>query len=126
MSFERSSVLLGHIAHAIQAIESFTTGMDFEDFRADPKTVAAVERMPLTISGAAKRMGPDVEMLCPGQKWHQIRGMGNWLRHQGRRLARSCPQENLGVTKTRVKLDRPPSMPLSAWIRFHGITAPRA
>ena len=79
-------MLLGHIAQAIQAIESFTAGMDFEDFRADPKTVAAVERMLLTISEAAKRMGPGVESLCPGQPWHKIRGMGNWLRHQYDRI----------------------------------------
>ena len=82
MSFERLSEFLGHIAHAVQAIESFTDGMKFEEFRADPKTVAAVERMLLTISEAAKRMGPGVETVCPGQPWHKIRGMGNWLRHQ--------------------------------------------
>jgi len=48
--------------------------MDFEDFRADPKTVAAVERMPLTISEAAKRLGSAAETLCPGQPWNKIRG----------------------------------------------------
>ena len=86
MSFERSSVLLGHIAEAVQAIESFTYGMNFQDFSADPKTVAAVERMLLTISEAAKRMGPAAETLCPGQPWHKIRGAGNWLRHQYDRI----------------------------------------
>jgi hypothetical protein len=32
------------ILDAIEAIESFTEGMNFEAFRTDPKTVAAVER----------------------------------------------------------------------------------
>ena len=56
--------------------------MDFEKFRDDRKAIAAVERMLLTISEPGKRLGPEVEMLCPGQPWHKIRGMGNWLRHQ--------------------------------------------
>lgn len=50
--------------------------MNFEDFRANLKTVAAVERMLLTISEAAKRLGPAAETLCPGQPWHKIRGTG--------------------------------------------------
>lgn len=82
MSFERSSIFVGHIAQAVQAIESFTAAMDFEKFRDDRKAVAAVERMLLTISEAAKRMRPEVEILCPGQPWHKIRGMRNWLRQQ--------------------------------------------
>ncbi len=86
MSFERSSILLGHIAQAVQAIESFTNGMDFEDFRADPKTVGAVERILLTISEAAKSLGPAAETLCPGQPRNKIRGTGNGLRHQYDRI----------------------------------------
>jgi uncharacterized protein with HEPN domain len=60
--------------------------MAFEDFRGDPKTVAAVERMLLTISEAAIRLGPETQTLCPGQPWHKIRGVGNWLRHQYDRI----------------------------------------
>ena len=60
--------------------------MNFEDFRTDPKTIAAVERMLLTISEAAKRLGPEGDTLCPGQPWHKIRGVGNWLRHQYDRI----------------------------------------
>jgi uncharacterized protein with HEPN domain len=48
--------------------------------------VAAVERKLLTISEAAKRLGPLAETLCPGQPWHKIRGTGNWLRHQYDRI----------------------------------------
>jgi uncharacterized protein with HEPN domain len=35
---------LTDIADAIDLAEEFTFGMDFEAFRADPKTIAAVER----------------------------------------------------------------------------------
>jgi uncharacterized protein with HEPN domain len=46
------------------------------------KTVAAVERKLLLISEAAIRLGEDAERLCPGLPWHDIRGIGNWLRHR--------------------------------------------
>ena len=63
-------------------IERFTLGMDLETFRADPKTVAAVERKLLLISEAATRLGDQADILCPGPPWRNIRGIGNWLRHQ--------------------------------------------
>ena len=63
-------------------IEEFTAGIDFESFREDPKTVAAVERKLQMISEAAIRLGEDAELLVPGLPWRNIRGLGNWLRHQ--------------------------------------------
>jgi uncharacterized protein with HEPN domain len=56
--------------------------MDLEAFRADSKTVAAVERKLLVISEAAIRLGEHAQTLCPGLPWNNIRGIGNWLRHQ--------------------------------------------
>jgi uncharacterized protein with HEPN domain len=67
---------------AIDMIERFTLDMDFEAFREDPKTVAAVERKLQLISEAATRLGDQAEALCPGLPWRNIRGIGNWLRHQ--------------------------------------------
>jgi len=63
-------------------IERFTLGMDLDTFRTDPKTVAAVERKLLLISEAATRLGDRADILCPGLPWRNIRGIGNWLRHQ--------------------------------------------
>jgi uncharacterized protein with HEPN domain len=34
------------------------------------------------ISEAAIRLGDQAEVLCPGLPWRNIRGIGNWLRHQ--------------------------------------------
>ena len=48
----------------------------------DPKTIAAVERKLLIVSEAAIRLGKDAEVRCPGLPWGEIRGIGNWLRHQ--------------------------------------------
>ncbi|HUA82831.1 MAG TPA: HepT-like ribonuclease domain-containing protein [Bryobacteraceae bacterium] len=70
------------IADAIAAIKRFTLGMDAGTFRADSKTVAAVERKLQVISEAATRLGDQAEALCPGLPWRDIRGIGNWLRHQ--------------------------------------------
>jgi uncharacterized protein with HEPN domain len=60
--------------------------MDFESFRQDPKTMAAVERKLLVISEAAVQLGEQLSALCPDQPWHKIRGTGNWLRHQYERV----------------------------------------
>ena len=77
---------LRDIAGAIEMIERFTAGMDFEAFREDPKTISAVERKLLVISEAAIRLGSDAEELIPGPSWRDIRGLGNWLRHQYDRI----------------------------------------
>jgi uncharacterized protein with HEPN domain len=63
-------------------IVQFVNGMDLDAFREDTKTVAAVERKLLLISEAAVRLGEEAERLCPGLPWRNIRGIGNWLRHQ--------------------------------------------
>ena len=34
------------------------------------------------ISEAAIRLGEEVERFCPGPEWRELRGLGNWLRHQ--------------------------------------------
>jgi uncharacterized protein with HEPN domain len=71
---------------AIDMIDAFTSGMDFDAFREDPKTVAAVERKLLVISEAAVRLGERALALCPDQPWHKIRATGNWLRHAYERI----------------------------------------
>jgi uncharacterized protein with HEPN domain len=43
--------------------------MDFESFREDPKTIAAVERKLQVISEAAIRMGNEAEALLPDIAW---------------------------------------------------------
>ncbi|WP_420238749.1 DUF86 domain-containing protein [Telmatobacter bradus] len=67
---------------SIGLIESFIDGMQLEDFRFDAKTQAAVERKMQIISEAAIRLRDRADELCPGLPWRDIRGMGNWLRHQ--------------------------------------------
>lgn len=56
--------------------------MDIDAFGEDEKTVSAVERELQKISEAAIRLGDEAETICPGPPWRDIRGIGNWLRHQ--------------------------------------------
>ena len=56
MPFRDLRSWLYDIAEAIEDIEDFTLGMDFESFKGDPKTVAAVERKIARIGEAAVRL----------------------------------------------------------------------
>jgi uncharacterized protein with HEPN domain len=82
LPFRDPILSLRDILEGIQLIEEFTAGMDLKSFGDDARTVAAVERKLQKISEAATRLGQDAEKLCPAQPWRNIRGMGNWLRHQ--------------------------------------------
>jgi uncharacterized protein with HEPN domain len=82
LPFSEARLSLADILDAIVAIEQFTQDMDLDSFRDDPKTIAAVERKLQVISEAAVRLGEHAEALCPGLPWGDIRGIGNWLRHQ--------------------------------------------
>jgi uncharacterized protein with HEPN domain len=77
---------LQDILEATALIERFTAGMSFDQFRSDLKTVAAVERKLQLISEAAVRLGDNADTICPGPPWRNIRGLGNWLRHQYDRI----------------------------------------
>jgi uncharacterized protein with HEPN domain len=82
LPFESSPALLQDILESINLIEQFTSGMNLDTFRADQKTISAVERKLQIISEAAIRLGPYAEEYCPGLPWRDIRGIGNWLRHE--------------------------------------------
>jgi uncharacterized protein with HEPN domain len=84
LPFSEPSLSLADIRDAIAAIEEFTKDLDFDTFRTDPKAIAAVERKLQVISEAAVRLDEGPEAICPGLPWHNIRGIGNWLRHHDR------------------------------------------
>ena len=87
MSFRPSpQTWFGDIVDAIEMIEQFTSGMDFEAFRSNPMAVAAIERKLQIISEAAIRLGDEAERRCPDVPWRDIRGIGNQLRHAYERI----------------------------------------
>lgn len=89
MPFSNSKSYLKDILESVEYIEAFTAGMSCEVFEQDAKTIAAVERKLQVLSEAAIRLGDDAEILCPGLPWHNIRGIGNWLRHAYHRVDRT-------------------------------------
>ena len=82
MPFEDAVSQLNDILASVESIQRFVSGMDLDTFRWDEKTQAAVERKLQIISEAATRLGNQAVELCPQIPWRDIRGMGNWLRHQ--------------------------------------------
>jgi uncharacterized protein with HEPN domain len=90
----------GDILEAIELIEQFTFGLDFESFRENPMVIAAVERKLQIVSEAAVRLGERAERLCPDQRWSEIRGFGNHLRHAYDKVA-------LDIIRGAVTLDMP-------------------
>lgn len=101
MSSKTPAIALRDIIEAIGWIETFTADMDFETFREDHRTIAAVERKLLVISEAAIRLGDEAPILCPDQPWPSIRGTGNWLRH-------SCDRIDIETIWRTVTNDLPP------------------
>jgi uncharacterized protein with HEPN domain len=73
---------LADIIKNIDAITSYTQGMNREQFLSDSKTYDATERCLARISEAASKLGLLAEELAPDQPWNDIRGLGNWLRHE--------------------------------------------
>lgn len=71
----------GEIIDNIDAIAEYTQGMAEEDFFANRLVYDASERCLSRISEAAVKLGLLAEELAPDQPWSEIRGIGNWLRH---------------------------------------------
>jgi|HubBroStandDraft_1064217.scaffolds.fasta_scaffold00238_28 uncharacterized protein with HEPN domain len=83
MPSDRAAQWLADIVDAIDEITGYVRGIsDLTAFEADRRTCRAVERCIEIVCEAARRLGPEVEAVCPDQPWVQIRGMGNRLRHE--------------------------------------------
>lgn len=73
---------LEHILEAIQDIERFIAGMTYEEFLADRKTRAAVERCIEIVSEASRRVPEAMKADHAQIPWSKIAGVGNILRHE--------------------------------------------
>jgi uncharacterized protein with HEPN domain len=69
------------ILDAIGEIEAFTRGMDFEGFKADTKTMKAVELNLIVIGEAAAGIPDGLEERHPQIPWSLMRAMRNRLVH---------------------------------------------
>ena len=76
-----------HVDHLEDILESadkamtFTTGMSYEDFAEDDKTVFAVIRALEVIGEATKRLPDDLRTRHPQIPWHSMAGMRDKLIH---------------------------------------------
>lgn len=66
---------------AIERIESFVAGMDYESFVADDKTLSAVVRKLEIIGEAVKQLPESFTSIYPVIPWKQIAGMRDKLIH---------------------------------------------
>jgi uncharacterized protein with HEPN domain len=70
------------ILEAVAKIERYVTGLSFEQFQADQKTVDAVVRNLEVIGEAVRHLSTDQEGLPAGVPWTDIAGMRNILIHE--------------------------------------------
>jgi uncharacterized protein with HEPN domain len=73
---------LNDIKTSISEIQEFTTGMTFEEFSFDRKTIHAVVRCFEIIGEAVKNLPGEVKAKCPEIAWREIAGMRDKMIHE--------------------------------------------
>ena len=74
-------LLLEDMLESSLKINRYTTGMSYNDFIGDDKTVDAVVRNFEIIGEAANRIDPDFRSTNPEIEWKRIRGFRNRIVH---------------------------------------------
>jgi len=105
MRYREWKLRLEDILEAIATIDRYATGMDYEAFRADSKTVDAVVRN-LEIIGEAARHVPDaIRKRYSDVPWARMRDMRNVLIHEYSGVS-------VSIVWQTVRDDLPPLVPL--------------
>ena len=80
---ERVREWIGHIIENADKALSYVARLRYETWLADSLRVDAVERCLMRITEAAIRIGDErMSQIAPDLVFHQVRGLGNMLRHQ--------------------------------------------
>lgn len=75
------SLYLKDILKAIESIEGFAVGLDYDSFVADDKTMSAVIRKLEIIGEAVKQLPEEIVVQHPEIPWKSIAGMRDRLIH---------------------------------------------
>jgi uncharacterized protein with HEPN domain len=81
MSKRVTTLLLADILESAQKIGRYTTGMRFEEFHKDEKTLDAVARNFEIIGEAAGRLPEEFRSAHPEIDWRRMRGFRNRIVH---------------------------------------------
>ena len=82
MPSDRKLLRLLDVLDNISAIEDHVAGMTREAFLGDRKTIDAAERCLMRIAEAVTKLGPFLEEKRPDYPWSDVRGFGNYIRHE--------------------------------------------
>ena len=75
------SVYLKDMVAAIESIEAFIAGMDYEVFKEDDKTLSAVLRKLEVLGEASKHVPPEIRNASGEIPWREMAGMRDKLIH---------------------------------------------
>jgi uncharacterized protein with HEPN domain len=81
MSKRNPHLLIADMIESGQKIMTYTTGMTYDEFLSDSKTIDAVIRNFEIIGEAANRLTEEFKDEHPAVEWHRIRGFRNRIVH---------------------------------------------
>lgn len=77
----RAKERIQDILDAVSRIQAFITGLSFEDFQKDERTVQAVEYNFVVIGEAAVHLPSEIIASHPEIPWREMRGLRNVVAH---------------------------------------------
>jgi uncharacterized protein with HEPN domain len=81
MLSDRAAGVLRDIERHINLAAQFVSGLEYETFRDDTRTIYAVTRCLEIISEASRRLPEEMKARYPSIPWKDIAGAGNIYRH---------------------------------------------
>jgi len=81
LSYKHWKFRIEHILQAIQKIQDYTSGLDFDAFTNDTKTIDAVIRNFMVIGEAANNVPDEIQEKYQNIPWRIMKGMRNVLVH---------------------------------------------